>query len=655
MLKKLFSFFKSKKPIYPIATEIVNTFVDEINLTQYNNSYNIYVDSIEGNDNNFGNKKYPIKTINRAIDILTETKLSTDYDSIIINLAKGYYDVAKTLEITPKHTVIPVIIKGDGEKESIISASYNFTGGWTYIINGIYKLNIGKNLDFRTFYVNDKLKVRARFPNLTNNPKDCVLKSIWNNKSQTFTVDTAVTNAIGNNVDNYNFEDLEIFIMEKWTQSIAKTINATETKKGVEFTFTNENRKLFFKERSTKMKNPNVWIENDLSLLDAENEWYYDKNSGDIYYKPNKYEDINKLTVSVPKLENIVTINGKKENKVKGVRFENLTIQYSNWTYPTQNGMAEVQATTYFVIDNDKQKWISPPAGIEINYADNVEFLGCNLRNFSGTGIKITGESNNFKFKCNNLSSVGGSALIFGNYENDFDNFDIETTPMEAKNLQKGIYIEDNFIHEIGRLYMGGIGIQGGYAIDVLIQHNEIFNGGYSGISLGWGWTNPPTAKLNHNIKNNRIHNTVNNLLFDGAEIYLLGRFKQDSPISEVTGNYINCGGGLAGLYFDEGCNNFVANNNVIAGSGKVGYLQMHDMDYLLNNITVTKNFITNDNYNVNSWTNKGFKKTNINTRDIIITENYLENLENWSKPALNVINTAGIRDKYKSFVKNKD
>lgn len=636
------------------AHSIIEGELQEIELSQYNNSYNIYVDCVNGEDTNTGEKHSPFRTINFAIDKVKDIPLQNNHDSLKINLAKGDYDVSSTINITPQHTKLPLIIEGVGNKKSILTASHNFSGGWTYVNNGIYRLNVGKNLDFRTFYVNDKLKVRARYPNISHDPEANIVKGKWNDNKKTIELDKSIMKALGSNIASCNYEDLEVFIMEQWTQSIAKTTSAELLNNTVGFNLTGDNEKLFFEKRSTKMDNPNVWIENNYELLDVENEWYYDDISGNIFYKPNAGENINNSIVSIPKLDKIINIDGKFNNKVEGVKFSNLSIQYSNWTYPTKNGMVEGQATNYSYYNGDNLVTDMPSAGIEISYADNVEFVGCNLLNFAGTGILINGESNNFKFKRNNLSSIGGSALIFGNYESVFSNqLPDNSSPMEADNLQKGIFIEDNFISEMGRLYMGGIGIQGGYAIDVYIQHNEVTDGGYSGISLGWGWTGNATARQNYQIRNNKIYNTVNNLLFDGAEIYLLGRFKSDAVINEISGNYIVSGGGLAGLYFDEGSNNYLATNNVIIGRGQVGYMQMHDVHYALQDITVTNNYITQSKYNINSWTNiEGLKKISTKKRGIIIKQNTKFNSANPSKSAQYIINNSGIRRKYYQSVK---
>lgn len=77
-----------------------------------------------------------------------------------------------------------------------------------------------------------------------------------------------------------------------------------------------------------------------------------------------------------------------------------------------------------------------------------------------------------------------------------------------------------------------------------------------------------------------------------------------------IRGNYITCGGGLAGLYFDEGSDNYFAEDNVIEGKGQVGFLMIHDIEYAVRDITVENNIVTvsSSKYIVNSWSQHGTK-----------------------------------------------
>lgn len=202
---------------------------------------------------------------------------------------------------------------------------------------------------------------------------------------------------------------------------------------------------------------------------------------------------------------------------------------------------------------------------------------------------------------------------------------------------------------------MGGIGVQIGLASDVNVQHNEVHDVTYSGMSVGWGWTSKPTARDNIQICNNKIYDTMNNLIFDGAGVYLLGQFKSESTQNKFTGNYIECGNGYSGLYFDEGSQNFLATNNVIKGKGLVGWLLIHDIEYLTRDLVITHNYTTTKDYHINSWSrDENKEKVEPKDRNVNITDTCVKNnRDEWGVGAQSIIDNSGIREKYIDLVKD--
>jgi hypothetical protein len=82
----------------------------------------------------------------------------------------------------------------------------------------------------------------------------------------------------------------------------------------------------------------------------------------------------------------------------------------------------------------------------------------------------------------------------------------------------------------------------------------------------------------------------MNHLPFDGGPIYLLGKHVDTLEGSQIQGNYIEASG-LGGIYFDNSSSSYVTKNNVIKGEGIKGIIDLHDWDYLLHDITVTRTY----------------------------------------------------------------
>jgi hypothetical protein len=82
----------------------------------------------------------------------------------------------------------------------------------------------------------------------------------------------------------------------------------------------------------------------------------------------------------------------------------------------------------------------------------------------------------------------------------------------------------------------GACGIAAGYPKEIDIEHNEVAEMNYSGISVGYGWTTATNAMSNNIIQYNNVHN-VANILADGAAIYVMSN---QGPASQMEYNYLH-------------------------------------------------------------------------------------------------------------------
>jgi hypothetical protein len=94
----------------------------------------------------------------------------------------------------------------------------------------------------------------------------------------------------------------------------------------------------------------------------------------------------------------------------------------------------------------------------------------------------------------------------------------IPATVDECKNHT----IVNNYFNNFANEYYGCCGIFGSYIKGCNIVNNWLNNPPYTGISVGWGWSNAVSGCSNVNIQYNRINRPVW-LMSDGAAIYLLG------------------------------------------------------------------------------------------------------------------------------------
>ena len=74
------------------------------------------------------------------------------------------------------------------------------------------------------------------------------------------------------------------------------------------------------------------YIENDLTLLDECGEFYFDKDTHIIYYKPFDEENLATDRTVIAKTENLLSIRGSSaENKVKNISFSDISFRYGGY------------------------------------------------------------------------------------------------------------------------------------------------------------------------------------------------------------------------------------------------------------------------------------------------------------------------------------
>ncbi|MFA6423607.1 MAG: right-handed parallel beta-helix repeat-containing protein [Patescibacteria group bacterium] len=225
------------------------------------------------------------------------------------------------------------------------------------------------------------------------------------------------------------------------------------------------------------------------------------------------------------------------------INFINMTFSNTDWQLPAL-GYNDSQAINYPP---------SPPA-ISIKHASNIHLQNNKIINIGGNGIEAA-FSDHLIIKNNEISDIGYGGIRLG-----------EEIPWQLSSQYNTI--SDNKIHDIGKVIADGVGVFVQLSKNTLIDHNEIYNTGYSGISLGWDWKGISTGAVNNTISNNHIYNIMQ-ILNDGAGIYFLG----NQPGSTIQNNLIHNvlltpqhtnNDIIAGIYLDNKTTGVLVKNNIV-------------------------------------------------------------------------------------------
>ena len=287
-------------------------------------------------------------------------------------------------------------------------------------------------------------------------------------------------------------------------------------------------------------------LEDPTEGLDGPGIWYLDRKTAVLSYWPLPGEDMNKVEVVAPALEELVRLAGAPGGRsfVRSVRLRGLTFSYGDWSLPA-TGFANGQAASEI------------PGAVRATYAISCSVEDCSFEHLGRYALEITVGCKKCRVVGNRMTDLGAGGVMIGNRQSY-----AEEPPRLSGNV-----IANNYIHHGGVVYPGCVGILVMIADETLVAHNLVHDLAYTGISVGWSWGTIPTDARNNRIEYNHVHHVMK-LMGDGAGIYTLG----NQPGTVVRGNLVHDverspiaqGSFNNGLYLDEGSKGFHVEGNVV-------------------------------------------------------------------------------------------
>lgn len=501
--------------------------------------------SPDGSDAALGTIAQPLRTLARVQQMVRDRQAEQP-TAITVYLRGGTYRLQQPLQFDTRDVAgdLPVIYRAFQTERPIISGGRLITG-WQALGQGVYRAPAGKQ-PFRQFYVNGRPGIRARTPNLDQYQR---LKR-WDTTQRQVIVHTQDLPAV-------SFpSNAEMVIQRAWNQSRLRIANVQM--KGDEAAIvaqSPERDRAFEQAFPYKDANQAYHWENAREFLDAPGEWFYDAPQQQVYYKLRPGETVEQIEAIAPQLETLMTIQGEANQPVKQLAFCGMTFQHTTWYAPNQSGYIGTQAG----IPHESEP---AAAAIVVRYARQIHLERNHLENLGGMGLLLSQGTQNTVVNANVFRAIADNAISVG--------IPIVDTNNPADRIADHI-ISNNYITQVGTDYFGSVGIFASYASGLRIEHNEITQLPYSGISVGWGWTDQQTSLGNNLIRYNHIHR-VSQLLFDSGAIYTLSK----QPGTVISHNYIHdimpspwvptgpAKNWLSGIYLDQGSSLMRVEDNVI-------------------------------------------------------------------------------------------
>jgi hypothetical protein len=299
------------------------------------------------------------------------------------------------------------------------------------------------------------------------------------------------------------------------------------------------------------------YIENVFEGLDAPGEWHLNRATGVLSYMPMPGETIGKTEFVAPVVTELLRVQGQPDLglPVEHLHFRDLTFRHSDYVLPPE-GHSDAQADP------------SVSGAIVLTGARDCSLEGCELSHFGTYGIALRSGSKRCRIAQCHIYDGGAGLIRIG-----------ETGMTANAELRCDAHvIDNNYLHDYGEVYAGAVGLVVFQSSDNQITHNEIHDGYYTGISVGWNWGVTETQAHRNLISYNHVHHVLKERLSDGAAIYMLGT----SPGTVIRNNLFHDVFAYEspligwGIYLDAHSNLITVENNLAYNTSN-GSLMMHN------------------------------------------------------------------------------
>ena len=428
-----------------------------------------------------------------------------------IRLAPGFYQLSKSLEFRPEHggrRGAPVTWRGPDEGEAVISGGYPIRD-WQVDAHGVWQANLpdlpgpdGFAWEPHSLFVDGKRAQRARIPNegyfritglipagyLPAEDEQQRLRLGFQYDPDQIPRDADVDGGI-------------VMLLHAWKSSVHE-VAETDRERHI-LRFTGPFRSSWTIGRWDAEQR--YWIEGVPAAFDAPGEWWFDREARIVRYRPLPGQRPDKVDAVAARLKRLMMLQGDPEagRFVEHLRFQRITLAHADWRFEREQGGNDVY-----------QAHPGEGAAIEWDGARHCWFVENRLQHLGRFALWLRHGNRHCRIERNLIKDVGAGGVRLG----------VTVMPQDPVMVTSHNLVENNLISSYGRVFYGGHGVLITHSADNQIRRNEIRDGHYSGMQVGFNWGYQDTFTLRNQIVGNYIHHVGQNVLSDLGGIYTLGK-----------------------------------------------------------------------------------------------------------------------------------